>query len=62
MSDIRRYEGEKGLVEEFLEEKGVTTHTLYKDQNGKEYLVNHDTGKVTAIQKARPRYARPVNE
>ncbi len=62
MSDIRRYEGGKGLVEEFLEEKGITTHTLYKDQSGKEYLANSDTGEVIPIKKARPRYVRPVNE
>ncbi|MES1051284.1 hypothetical protein FOA24_18485 [Bacillus thuringiensis] len=61
MSDIRKYEGDKGLVEEFLEEKGITTHTLYKNQNGKEYLANNDTGEVIPVQKARPRYLKPVN-
>ncbi|CCW08695.1 hypothetical protein EBGED10_54400 [Bacillus sp. GeD10] len=49
-------------MEEFLEEKGITTRTLYKDQNGKEYLANSDTGEVIPIKKARPRYVRTVNE
>ncbi|MEI4616029.1 MULTISPECIES: hypothetical protein [Bacillus cereus group] len=61
MSDIRRFEGGKGLVEEFLEEKGITAYTLCKDQKGKEYLTNNDTGEVIPVQKARPRYLKPVN-
>ncbi|EOO30751.1 hypothetical protein IIU_05068 [Bacillus cereus VD133] len=61
ISEIRRYEGGKGLVEELLEEKGITAYTLCKDSNGKEYLANSDTGEVTPIRKARPRYLKPIN-
>ena len=60
MSDIRRLEGGKGIMEEFLEEQGVTTYTMTEDHKGKQFLTNNDTGEVTKVNKPRPRHLRVV--
>lgn len=60
MSAIGRLHGKKGIMESFLEEQGVTTYTLLKDEQGKESLTNNDTGETSAVKKARPKYLQPV--
>jgi hypothetical protein len=60
MSAIRRFEGHKGLMEEFLEEQGVTTYTMHEDTKGKKFLTNNDTGETVKVKKKRPRYLKPV--
>ncbi|KAB2334293.1 hypothetical protein [Bacillus mesophilum] len=60
MSAIGRLHGKKGIMESFLEEQGVTTYTLHKDEQGKEYLTNNDTGETSAVKKPRPRYLKAV--
>ncbi|MEK5039001.1 hypothetical protein [Sporosarcina sp. FSL K6-3457] len=59
-SDLRRMEGGKGIMEEFLEEQGVTTSTMFKDDKGEEILINNDTGEVQKVRKPRPRYLKVV--
>lgn len=60
LSDIRRNQGHKGIMEEFLEEKGVTTYTMYKDEKGKDFLQNNDTGETSEVKKPKPRYLNLV--
>lgn len=60
MSAIRRAEGQKGLAEEFFEERGVTTYTLTKDDKGNKFLTNNDTGEVEKVKKPVPRYMKVV--
>lgn len=40
ISDIRRLQGKKGLMEEFAEQNGIETYTLYKDGD-KEYMMDN---------------------
>lgn len=60
LSDIRRAEGGKGIMEEFMEEQGVTTHTLTEDGKGNEFLINNDTGEMEKVTKPRPTYLKLV--
>ncbi len=60
MSAIRRAEGGKGLMEEYLEEQGVTTHTMTEDDKGNKFLTNNDTGEVQRVKKPKPRYLKVI--
>lgn len=60
MSDIRRLEGGKSLGQEFADELGITTYTMTKDDQGRQFLVNNDTGEVQKASKPRPRYLKVV--
>jgi len=59
-SDLRRFDTGKGILEEFCEQNGIPTYTLHKDSAGKEYLIDNQTGKITRVRKARPRYLKVV--
>ena len=50
MIAISRAEGGKGIMEEFLEEQGVTTYTMTEDHKGQQFLTNNDTGEVTKVK------------
>lgn len=59
-SAIRRLEGKMGIMEEFMESKGVPHYQLMTDSDGKKFIYdpqNHTTYKVS---KPRPRYLRVV--
>lgn len=60
MSAIRRAEGGKGIMEEFLEEQGVTTYTQITGAKGNKFLRNNDTGEMIKIRKPRPRHLKVV--
>ncbi len=47
-------------MKEFLEEQGITTYTLTKDDKGKEILIYNDTGENQKVCKPRPRYLKVV--
>ena len=49
---LRRFQGERGLLEDFAEEHGIATYTLYQDEN---MAVNNITGEAVEIQPAIPR-------
>ncbi|OMF38815.1 hypothetical protein BK133_01015 [Paenibacillus sp. FSL H8-0548] len=59
-SNIRRKQGQSGIMEEFCEEKGIDTYTMYNDEKGKKYLQNNTTGEVAAVKKPKPRYLNVV--
>ena len=50
VSDLRRFQGEKGVIEEFLEKEGVETFTKYDD-----VIVGNQTGKCFKVSKPRKR-------
>ncbi|WGF40227.1 MULTISPECIES: hypothetical protein [Lysinibacillus] len=60
MSNIRRLETGKGIMEEFLEEQGVPTYTMHEDLDNKQYIENNQTGEISEVKKPRPRYLRVV--
>lgn len=60
MSAMRRFEGQKGIAEEFFEKQGMPTYTKKKEFNGKEYLINNQTGERHRICKRYPRYLKPL--
>ena len=62
MSALRRFQGEKGLMEEFLDEQGIETFTM-NESAGKKYLQSNKTGKtvpVKAVKKRKPVYLKVV--
>lgn len=52
MSHIRRMQGEKGLMEEFLDSNGVDSYTVNMEKG---YMVNNKTGKCSKISKRKKR-------
>lgn len=58
-SNLRRCQGQKGIMEEFLEDKGITTYSI-EEQEGKRFIRNNDTGEVSRIKRAVPRYMKVV--
>lgn len=60
VSDLRRLEGKKSVMEEFLEEKGVATYTKQTDSQGQEILINNKTGEVNRIKKSKPKHLKLV--
>lgn len=59
-SDLRRLGTGKSIMEEFLEEQGVPTYTMYDGIDGKKYIENSQTGEVSEVKKPRPRHLRVV--
>lgn len=60
MSDIRVLQGQKGIMEEWVDKQGVTTHTLI-EKDGKQYLKNGDTGEIARVGKPKPRHLRSID-
>lgn len=60
ISTFRRLEGKKGLMEEFLDDKDIPYYTMHTDDKGKKYFENSQTGEVTKVRKAIPRYLHVV--
>ncbi|MFK7695681.1 hypothetical protein [Paenibacillus sp. HJGM_3] len=59
-SDIRRSQGQKGIMEEFMEEKGIYGYTLLEGEGRKKYLKDNKTGEITEVRKKTPRYLNLV--
>lgn len=60
VDDLRRFQGEKGTLEEFFEEKGIPTYTLHEGDKGKKLLVNNQTGEEVEVKNKRPRYLKVI--
>ncbi|MGN7478950.1 hypothetical protein ACTHOQ_13965 [Solibacillus silvestris] len=60
ISDLRKLETGKGIMEEFLEEQGVSTYTMHEGVNGKKFLENIQTGEVSEINKPKPKYLKLI--
>ncbi len=63
LDNIRRAQGEKGMLESFFESQGqhLTTYSRI-EQDGKEYMRNNDTGEIMKVTKPKPRYLRVLRE
>lgn len=57
-SDIRKMNGQKDITEEFCEENGIETFTLYKAANGCEFIQSNTTGRTSKVKRKFPRYLR----
>ncbi len=62
VSAMRRYNGEKGLLEEFAEQQGMKlqTYTMTTDEKGRRWLTDSDTGERQRVKVKRPRYLRAI--
>lgn len=60
ISDLRRAEGEPGLMEEFAARNGITPLRIIKDQQGRMYLIDDKTGSRKRVYEKKPRYLRVV--
>lgn len=54
-SDLRRFQGEKGIMEEFCEINGIETYT-YHEKEG--YFQSNKSGKVTKLSKPKKRLSK----
>jgi hypothetical protein len=59
-SDLRRLDGHKGLMEEFCEEQGIRTFTKHRDNRGKEYMIDNQTGRTAPIKKQLPKHLKVI--
>ena len=57
ISDARRKEGKPGLLEEFLQEKGVASYSKIMAPDGREVMVNNQTGAMYVV--AQPKRKMP---
>ncbi|MBF0229173.1 MAG: hypothetical protein HQK63_06220 [Desulfamplus sp.] len=60
VDDLRRYNGEKGMLEEFMEQQGVKPLRLMTDDDGKQFMYDPDKQTTYPVSKPRPRYLRVV--
>lgn len=56
---MRRYEGKKPIIQEFLIENGVKMYNKYTDEAGTEFLLD-ENGKTQKIRKSLPSYLKLV--
>jgi hypothetical protein len=64
LDGLRRFDGGKGLLEEFFENQGtpLTSYTNYRDGKGKEVMMNNSTGEIMKVRKKTPRYLRAIRK
>jgi hypothetical protein len=56
ISDLRRFNGEKGLFEEYAEQNGIKTYKMLN----KNILIDNETGKTIKVKRAIPKYLKPL--
>ncbi|MFY0147844.1 hypothetical protein [Bacillus cytotoxicus] len=59
MSEIRRKETGKGIMEEFFPD--LKTYTMHETANGKKIMVDNETGRTTEVKQPRPRYLKVID-
>lgn len=59
ISDMRQLEGKPSLMEEWANQNGISTYTLYEKGNTK-FVLDNRTGKTTKVKKPRPSYLKLV--
>lgn len=60
ISDLTKLETGKGVMEEFLEEQDVPTHTMYEDASGKRFLENNQTSEVSEVKKPKQKHLKLI--
>jgi hypothetical protein len=51
-SDLRRLDTGKGIMEEFCDENNIKTYTLHTNNQGKQFLIDNETGKKTKVKRS----------
>ena len=59
-SDLRRLDGQPGLMEQWCAKNGIKTYAMHSDEKGKRYLHDPETGKAIKVKRKMPRYLRPL--
>jgi hypothetical protein len=59
-SDLRRHQGQPGVMEEFMEQEGITPLRMVTDDDGKRFLYDPVKHTTMPVVKKRPRYLRVV--
>jgi len=62
MSDIRKLQGGKGLMEEWCEKQDIPVYYESADRQGRTFMTNSKTGKTKRVHKKPPRYLRLVQK
>lgn len=52
-SRLRQLEGRPTLVEEFADMMGIKTYKLFRDEKGREFLLDSETGKTMRVKPKR---------
>lgn len=61
-SDLRQLQGQPGITEEWCTKNGIKTFTMHTCQNGKQFMVDNETGKSIKVKKKMPNYLKLVKE
>ncbi|QWU15708.1 hypothetical protein SAMN04487895_12756 [Paenibacillus sophorae] len=59
MSDMRRAQGQPGIMEEWLADKGVPMYTMHTDPSGRQFMVDPN-GRSFPVRKPRPKHLKIV--
>lgn len=62
MSDLKRLDGQPGIMEEWAADNGIRTVSTFTDSKGKQYQLDGETGKTTRVKKPKPRYLKIVGK
>lgn len=60
ISSLRRLDGQPSLAEEFANEIGVKSYLMYKDEKGREFLVDKNTGKTIRIKNHKAKHLKVI--
>jgi len=60
ISDLRRHQGQAGLMEEFMAEHDVTAFRMMSDENGKDFFYDPVKQTTHRVAKNYPRYLRII--
>lgn len=61
-NELRKRNGKKDIMQEWAELNGITTYSLKKDLNGKEYLYDNKNRRTIKLKKKVPHYLRLINK
>ena len=57
---LRRFQGQRSMIEEFMEEQGVTPMRMMTSENGKQFLYDPVKHTTIPVSKPKPRYLKVV--
>ena len=60
LSDLRKYDGHPGLMEEFMVKKGVTPMQMMTDDEGRQFMYDPEKHTSFPLARPRPRYLKVV--
>lgn len=57
---LRRFEGEKSMMEEWADMNGIDTYLLKKDDKGKEFIYDKKNQRTLKVKKVKPKYLKII--